>query len=125
MPTQGCDQSADSAAGKDRDGLGQRAQAVWSGKPFWRESDKSREREGSALASKKPPFRFCLGSVRGRGFGAPTPRTALEHMAVMQQPIEHRADRGHISDQLAPVFHRPIRREQRTGAFIAAHDDFE
>jgi hypothetical protein len=32
---------------------GETSPAVWSGKPFWRESGKSREREGSALASRK------------------------------------------------------------------------
>jgi len=55
------------------------------------ESGKSREREGSALALKKPRFRFgfCLGSAGWRGLGAPALGAALEHMAMMQQPVEH------------------------------------
>src|ERR1043166_9318991 len=121
MATQGCDQSADSAGGKDETAGGP---AVWSGKSFWRESAKSREREGSALASRKPPSDF-FSSVRRCGLSEPASGTALEHVTVMQQPVEHRADCGNVAEQLAPVFHRPIRRQQRTGAFITAHDDFE
>ena len=60
-----------------------------------------------------------------RSFGAPTARAALEHMPVMQKPVEHRADSGHIAQQLSPVFHRPIRRQQRAGPFVAAHHDLQ
>ena len=67
------------------------------------EGGKSREREGSALAVKKP------SSLRCRcGLGAPASRAALEHVAVMQQAIEHGADRGDIAEQLAPVLDRAI-----------------
>jgi hypothetical protein len=39
----------------------------------------------------------------GRSFGAPAARTAFEHVTVMQQPIEHCADSGHIAEKFAPV----------------------
>ena len=84
------------------------------------ESDKSREREGSALAVKKPFSLRC-----GCGLGAPTARAALEHMAVMQQAIEHGADGGDIAEQLAPVLDRTVGGEQRAEALVAAHDDFQ
>jgi hypothetical protein len=46
-------------------------------------------------------------------------------MAVMQQPIKHRADRGDIAEQLAPVLDRTIGGEQCAETFVAAHDDFQ
>ena len=55
----------------------------------WRESDKSREREGGALAVRE------LFSLRS-------------HVAVMQQTIQHRAHGGDISEQLAPVLDGPV-----------------
>src|SRR5438034_8519876 len=55
------------------------------------------------------------------GFGAPTPRTALEHVAVMQQAIEHGADCGDIAEQLAPVLDGTIGSQQSAEAFVAAH----
>jgi hypothetical protein len=33
---------------------------------------------------------------------------AIEHVAVMQQPIEHRADSSNTSQQFALVFHRAV-----------------
>src|SRR6266849_9090662 len=87
---------------------------------FWRESDKSREREGSALAVKEP---FSLGG--GGSLGAPASRSALEHMAVMQQAVEHGADSGNITEQFAPVLDRAVGSEQRTEALVAPHDDFQ
>src|ERR1700730_7678471 len=41
-------------------------------------------------------------------FGAPTSRTALEQVAVMEQPIEHAGYGGRIAKQLDPVFHWTI-----------------
>ena len=40
----------------------------------------------------------------GRRLGAPTARAALEHVAVMQDAVEHGGDRCHITQQFAPVF---------------------
>ena len=55
--TQGCDQSTDSAAGKNETAwVHSEPKPSVRHSPFWRQSDKSREREGSALASKKPTF---------------------------------------------------------------------
>jgi hypothetical protein len=34
----------------------------------------------------------------------PASGAALEYVTVMQQPVEHRADRSNIAEQLAPVF---------------------
>ena len=66
---------------------------------FWPQSDKSREREGSALAVRGA-FSLGLGSC---GLGAPATWAALEHVAVMQQAIEHGAHSGHVAKQFAPV----------------------
>jgi hypothetical protein len=61
--TQGCDRSADSAAGMAWGGASRPTPAT-----FWRESDKSQ-----GFGDRVPKF------------GAPAPRAALEHVAVMQQ----------------------------------------
>jgi hypothetical protein len=37
-------------------------------------------------------------------FGAPAPRTTLEHVTVMQDAIEHGRDRRHVTQQFPPVF---------------------
>jgi len=59
------------------------------------------------------------------GFGSPAPRAALEHVAVVQQAIEHSADGGRVTEQFAPVLDRPIRGQHGAGAFVAAHDDLQ
>lgn len=94
----------------------ERTQAVWFGSriasaAFWRQSDKSREREGSALATKEaslPKPNRPNSACSRRGLGAPAPGAALEHMTVMQQSVEHRANSSDIAKQFAPVLHRPI-----------------
>src|SRR6476660_3336832 len=43
----------------------------------------------------------------------------------MEEPVEHRRNCGRIAEQLAPVFDGPVRCQQRAGAFVTAHDDFE
>src|ERR1700693_1958775 len=88
--------------------------------PFWRESDKTRGREGRGLAVGKPLFLRCRC-----GLGAPTSWATLEHVAVMEQTVEHGADRGDIAQQFAPVFHRTVRRQQRAGALVAPHHEFQ
>ena len=95
-------------------------QLALSAQESWRESDKSQVREGRAPAVKKPFSLRC-----GCGLGAPAPRAALEHVAVMQQTIEHGADGGDIAEQLAPVLDRAVGSEQRADALVAAHDDFQ
>jgi len=57
--------------------------------------------------------------------GARAAWAALEHVTVMQQPVEHRTNCGNIAEQLAPVLHGTIGCQQRAKAFIAAHDDFQ
>ena len=44
---------------------------------------------------------------------------------MMQPSIEHGADGGHIAEQLAPVFHRAVRSQQRAESFVAVHYDFQ
>ena len=61
----------------------------------------------------------------GRRLGAPTARAALEHVAVMQDAVEHGGDRCHITQQFAPVFDWTILCQQRTRALIATHDDLQ
>jgi hypothetical protein len=43
----------------------------------------------------------------------------------MQQAVEHRADRGGVAQQFAPILDRTIGRQQRAGALVAAHDDLQ
>src|SRR5262249_58719861 len=68
------------------------------------------------------PRSLCTAGSR---LGAPTAWAALEHVTVMQNAVEHSSDRGHVAEQLAPVFHGTIGRQQRAGALIAAHDDLQ
>ena len=58
-------------------------------------------------------------------FGAPASRSALEDVRVMEEAIEQRGDGGGVAEQLAPVVDGTVRREQRGGAFVAAHDELE
>jgi len=46
-------------------------------------------------------------------------------MRVMQQAIEEGCDGGGISQELAPIIHGTIRRQQRRGPFVATHDQLE
>ena len=39
----------------------------------------------------------CCLLWRQVGFGAPTSRTTLEHVAVMQETVEHGGDRGRVA----------------------------
>ena len=53
--------------------------------------------------------RALKNSSGGRGgFGAPTARPALEQVAVVQQAVQHGADGGAITEQLAPVLDRAV-----------------
>jgi hypothetical protein len=58
-------------------------------------------------------------------FCAPTPWTAFENMAVMEETIEHGGNGGTVAQQFAPVVYGTIRGEQSAGAFIAPHYDFQ
>src|SRR5438128_12066932 len=58
------------------------------------------------------------------GFGAPAPRAALEHMAVVQQAVEHGAHGSRIAQQFAPVFDRAVGGQHGAGPLGAAHDEF-
>src|SRR6266436_5522036 len=48
--------------------------------------------------------------------GAPAPGPTREHVRVVEEPVEHRGDGRGVAEELAPVLHGPIRREQRRGA---------
>jgi len=52
-------------------------------------------------------------------------RPTGEDVRVVEQPIEHGGDRRGVAEELAPVLHGPVRGEQRGGALVTAHDDFE
>lgn len=51
--------------------------------------------------------------------------SALHDVRVMQQPIEERAGRRRVAQELAPLVDRPVRGEDRAAALVAAHDDLE
>ena len=43
----------------------------------------------------------------------------------MEQAIEHRGDGCGVAEELAPVLDGPVRRDERRGAFVPTHDDFQ
>jgi hypothetical protein len=45
-----------------------------------------------------------------------------QYVTVMQQPIEHSADRCNIADQLAPVLNWAVRCKQCAEAFVAVFE---
>ena len=57
--------------------------------------------------------------------GAPAAGPALEHVCVMQEPVEQRGDRGGVPEELSPLVDRPVGGEHRGGPLVAAHDQFE
>ena len=91
----------------------------------------SRDAAGRSLPGILIAFAFVLWLVLSlafsctAGLGSPAARAAFENVPMMQQPIEHCGDGGTIAEQLAPVFHWPVRRNQRAGSLIASHDDFQ
>jgi len=44
---------------------------------------------------------------------------------MVQQAVQQRGDGGRVAEELAPVFHGAIRRDQRGRSLVAAHDDLE
>src|SRR5712691_5630396 len=53
-------------------------------------------------------LRGLVGAQVGLDLGAPAPRSALENVRVMEQPIEERGDGGRVAEQLPPVVHRSV-----------------
>ena len=49
-----------------------------------------------------------VAGSRHRHLGAPTPRATLEHVAVMQNAVQHGGDGRHVAQQLAPVLDRAV-----------------
>ena len=68
---------------------------------------------------------LSLGISRGAGPGSPAARAALEHVPMVQQPVQHGGDGGAVAEQLSPVFHWSIRRNQCARSLVAPHDDFQ
>ena len=46
-------------------------------------------------------------------------------MPVVEQAVQHGADRGHVSQQLAPVLHGTVGSQQRTGTLVTSHDNLQ
>src|SRR5216110_1258372 len=46
--------------------------------------------------------------ARGNRFGTPTTRAALENVAMVEKPVEHRTDSSGIAQQFPPVFYWTI-----------------
>ena len=44
---------------------------------------------------------------------------------MMEETIEHSGNGGAVTEEFAPVVHRPIRSQQSAGALIAPHYDFQ
>jgi hypothetical protein len=56
---------------------------------------------------------------------APALRATREHMCVVEQTVEHRADSGDVAEEFAPVVDGAIGCEERGRSFVAAHDDLD
>jgi len=57
------------------------------------------------------PHVHCPSPVAATAsLGAPASRAALEHVAVMQNAVQHGGDSGYIAQQLAPVFNWDLHR---------------
>ena len=63
--------------------------------------------------------------TRGDGAGAAEDQPFEAVVRVMQQAIEERRDGGRVSEEIAPIFHRTVRRRQRRPPFVAAHHQLE
>ncbi len=53
-------------------------------------------------------LRGLVGAQVGLDLGTPAPRSALEDVRVMEQPIEERGDGGRVAEQLPPIVHRSV-----------------
>jgi hypothetical protein len=53
-------------------------------------------------------LQLSLAFSRDAGFGSPTARAALEHVPMVQEPIQHGGNSGAIAEQLSPVVYWPI-----------------
>jgi hypothetical protein len=42
-----------------------------------------------------------------------------------RRAVEHGGDRGSIAEDLAPILHRAVGSEERAGALVASHDEFQ
>ena len=93
---------------------------------FWRESDKFQGYGDSVPILNQALLLFFSQTPSGwGGLGAPAAGSALEHMAVVKQTIEHGADGGNIAEQFAPVFDRPIGSQQSADTLVASHDNLQ
>src|SRR5260370_28482923 len=131
--TQGCDLSADFRGRTMARGRTVVPGFISENKAYmgWQDRGKSQGVGGQRPPSSSKPSSDwlvlslrCRGSVRGSygdcgDLGAPTARTALEHMPVMEQTIEHGRDRRHVAQQFAPIFDPTVGSEQRAGALVA------
>jgi hypothetical protein len=53
-------------------------------------------------------LQLSLAFSRDAGFGSPTARAALEHVPMVQEPVQHGGNSGAIAEQLSPVVYWPI-----------------
>jgi len=61
------------------------------------------------VISTGSPHRSVRHRGHRRGLGPPAAGTTLEHVAVVQQPVQHGANGRRVAEQFAPVFHGTIR----------------
>jgi hypothetical protein len=52
-------------------------------------------------------------------------RAVLEHMPVSEKIAEHGTDRSGLVQQFSSALSGTIRGQERAGAFVAPHDDFQ
>src|SRR5262249_18522535 len=71
------------------------------------------------------PRRFLSMQVPAVDLRSPASWPAFDDMGVVEQPVDHGGHGSIVAEQLAPVFDRPIRGQDRRRFLVTAHDDFE
>jgi hypothetical protein len=67
-----------------------------------------------------------LLSIYGSGgFGSPALRSALEHVSVVKQPVQHGTHGSNVAEQFVLVLDRSVRNQQPAAPFVPTHDDLE
>ena len=56
---------------------------------------------------------------------SPAARSTGKDVRVVKEAVEHRGDGRGVAEELAPVLHGTVRREQRGGPLVAPHHDLE
>ena len=70
---------------------------------------------GPQWTGQNRPFVDTSKPAISGGPGAPAARPALEHVCVMQEPVEQRGDGGGVAEELSPLVDRTVGGEHGGG----------